>query len=59
LTTPNVVVWSAVSASTAIPIFYEPVELMIKTEIGEIVPYHPNITRTSYIDGSISGDLPM
>ena len=34
LTSPNVVVWSAVSASTAIPMFYEPVELMIKNEDG-------------------------
>jgi predicted acylesterase/phospholipase RssA len=34
LTSPNVVVWSAVGASTAIPIFFEPVELMIKTESG-------------------------
>jgi len=34
LTSPNVVVWSAVSASTAIPRFFHPVELMIKTEDG-------------------------
>jgi len=59
LTAPNVVVWTAVCASSAIPGFYEPVELMIKTETGEIKPYHPNITQTRYIDGSIGGDLPM
>jgi len=59
LTSPNVVVWSAVSASTAIPRFFHPVELMIKTEDGQIVPYHPENTMTRYIDGSIGGDLPM
>jgi TAG lipase/steryl ester hydrolase/phospholipase A2/LPA acyltransferase len=41
LTSPNVVIWSAVSASTAIPKFFDPVELMVKTETGEILPYHP------------------
>ncbi len=59
LTAPNVLVWSAVSASTAIPLFYEPVELMIKNENGEIEPYHPDVSSTRYIDGSIGGDLPM
>ena len=59
LTSPNVVIWSAVSASTAIPRFFESVELMIKTDTGLILPYHPNNTMTRYIDGTIGGDLPM
>lgn len=59
LTAPNVVVWSAICASTAIPRVFDPVELMIKTESGEIKPYHPNVTQTRYVDGSICGDLPM
>ena len=59
LTSPNVVIWSAVSASTAIPRFFDSVELMIKTESGEIVPYHPEDIMTRYIDGSVGGDLPM
>ena len=59
LTAPNVVVWSAVLASTSIPMFFEPVELMLKTEDGRVIPYHPNIVQTRYIDGSIGGDLPM
>lgn len=59
LTSPNVIVWSAVCASTAIPMFFESVELMIKTENGEIRPYHPNTSLTRYIDGTIAGDLPM
>jgi len=44
LTTPNVIVWTAVCASSAIPGFYDPVELLIKTETEEIKPYHPNVT---------------
>jgi hypothetical protein len=37
LTSPNVVVWSAVSCSTAIPHFFDPGELMVKCEeTGEI-----------------------
>lgn len=42
LTSPNVVVWSAACASSAIPTVFDPVELLIKTEEGEIRPYHPN-----------------
>ncbi len=45
LTSPNVVVWSAVSCSTAIPHFFDPGELMVKCEeTGEIMPYHPENT---------------
>jgi TAG lipase/steryl ester hydrolase/phospholipase A2/LPA acyltransferase len=36
LTSPNVVIWSATSCSTAIPHFFEPGELMIKLEDGSI-----------------------
>jgi predicted acylesterase/phospholipase RssA len=59
LTSPNIVVWSAICASTAIPMFYESVELMVKTETGDIIPYHPNVTMTRYVDGTLGGDLPM
>jgi len=59
LASPNVVVWSAVLASGAIPGFIDPIELMIKAETGEITPYHPGVTPTYYVDGSIGRDLPM
>lgn len=42
MTSPNVLIWSAVSASTAIPRFFDPVELMVKTDSGEILPYYPD-----------------
>jgi len=59
LTTPNVLVWSAVLASCAIPGVFEKVEIQIKTDDGRIVPYNPPSTRMKYIDGSVAGDLPM
>lgn len=59
LTTPHVVVWSAALASCSIPHIFDAVELLIKTQEGEIQPYHPNTTETRYIDGSIGGDIPI
>lgn len=61
LTTPNVVVWSAAAASSAIPYIFAPTEIMIKTDSGEIVPYNPTNSPipTLWIDGSVGGDLPM
>lgn len=41
LTTPNVLVWSAVVASCSIPGMFEKAELVIKTDDGRIVPYNP------------------
>jgi len=46
LTAPNVVVWSAVLASCAIPLAFDPVELMIRTETGEIVPYYTSTFKS-------------
>lgn len=40
LTAPNVIVWSAAAASCAIPLVFEPVELLIKTDDGLIVNYN-------------------
>ena len=41
LTAPNVLVWSAVCASCAIPLIYGPVDLYCKNENSKIVPYIP------------------
>lgn len=56
LTAPNVVVWSAVLASSAIPGFFPEADLWVKDEDGQLVPYE--IGHNKYIDGSIGGDLP-
>jgi len=57
LTAPDVLIWSAVSASCAIPGLYAPVPLMAKTRNGDIVPWNP--AGTQWVDGSVEGDLPM
>jgi len=57
LTSPDVVIWSAASASCALSFLYEPVELMAKGEDGTISAYHPSSLKWS--DGSVQYDLPM
>eukprot|EP01125_Pyxidicula_operculata_P006169 TRINITY_DN2151_c0_g1_i2.p2 TRINITY_DN2151_c0_g1~~TRINITY_DN2151_c0_g1_i2.p2 ORF type:complete len:402 (-),score=58.45 TRINITY_DN2151_c0_g1_i2:2126-3331(-) len=57
LTSPDVVIWSAASASCALTGLYEPVELLYKDPHGRILPYHPSTLKWS--DGSVANDLPM
>ncbi|KAL1191557.1 Triacylglycerol lipase SDP1L [Cardamine amara subsp. amara] len=69
LTSPNVVIWSAVTASCAFPGLFEAQELMAKDRTGEIVPYHPpfnldpeessGASIRRWRDGSLEMDLPM
>ena len=61
LTAPNVVVWSAIIASCAIPGCFDSVEIMIKDQNGEIKPYYMSKLKGNYkfIDGSVACDLPL
>lgn len=69
LTSPHVVIWSAVTASCAFPGLFEAQELMAKDRSGEIVPYHPpfhlvpneasGLSARRWRDGSLENDLPM
>lgn len=68
LTSPHVVIWSAVTASCAFPGLFEAQELMAKDRYGEIVPYHPpfhlgpeegTTPARRWRDGSLESDLPM
>jgi TAG lipase/steryl ester hydrolase/phospholipase A2/LPA acyltransferase len=69
LTSPHVVIWSAVTASCAFPGLFEAQELMAKDRSGEIVPYHPPFNldpeegsgapMRRWRDGSLEIDLPM
>jgi TAG lipase/steryl ester hydrolase/phospholipase A2/LPA acyltransferase len=69
LTSPHVVIWSAVTASCAFPGLFEAQELMAKDRSGEIVPYHPPFNfdpeedPSTHVrrwrDGSLEIDLPM
>lgn len=55
-TSPNAIITMAVRASTAIPVFFAPVQLKAKNQNGDIVPYIPN---RKFCDGSIMADMPF
>ncbi|XP_024522797.1 triacylglycerol lipase SDP1 isoform X1 [Selaginella moellendorffii] len=68
LSSPHVVIWSAVTASCAFPGLFEAQELMAKDRQGRLVPYHTlsqvgpedhNISNRQWRDGSLESDLPM
>ncbi|KAL8467572.1 hypothetical protein ACS0TY_030991 [Phlomoides rotata] len=65
LTSPHVVIWSAVTASCAFPGLFEAQELMAKDRSGNIVPYHPPFhldpgsSTRRWRDGSLEIDLPI
>ncbi|KAG0470184.1 hypothetical protein HPP92_016884 [Vanilla planifolia] len=69
LTSPHVVIWSAVTASCAFPGLFEAQELMAKDRFGEIVPFHApfsldpeqgsGTSARRWRDGSLEIDLPM
>ena len=51
LTAPNVLIWSAVAASCAIPLVYKSAPLMARDKLGNIVQWNPSGHR--WIDGSV------
>ncbi|MCO5600954.1 hypothetical protein L7F22_055071 [Adiantum nelumboides] len=68
LTSPHVVIWSAVTASCAFPGLFEAQELMAKDRHGQLIPYHTpvQVSRAEqglgtrqWRDGSLESDLPM
>ena len=62
LTSPNVLIWSAVTASCAFPGLFEAQELMARDKNGHVRPYHPPLNRSSarrWRDGTLESDLPM
>lgn len=54
-TAPRAVITQAIRASTAVPVFFSPVQLKAKNLSGDIVPYIPN---RRFVDGSMMADLP-
>lgn len=55
LTTPHLLVWSAVLASCSVPGLYPPVELMTKDRLGQERPY---MAPKRWVDGALHSDLP-
>ena len=57
LTAPNVLIWSAVCASCALPHIFGPVDLYAKDENGQTTLYSQGGKK--FMDGSIAADIPM
>ncbi|CZT10893.1 probable TGL4 Triacylglycerol lipase involved in TAG mobilization [Rhynchosporium agropyri] len=58
VTSPNVMIWSAVAASCSVPVLFSAAQLLVKNPItGENSPWNP--TPQKWIDGSVDNDLPM
>lgn len=58
ITAPNVLIWSAVTASCSVPLVFNSVPLLVKDPLtGEHLPWNPSPQR--WIDGSVDNDLPM
>jgi TAG lipase / steryl ester hydrolase / phospholipase A2 / LPA acyltransferase len=58
ITSPNVMIWSAVAASCSVPLLFSAAHLLVKNPItGEHIPWNPTPQR--WIDGSVDNDLPM
>ncbi|MBK9623429.1 MAG: DUF3336 domain-containing protein [Rhodocyclaceae bacterium] len=55
LTTPHLLIWSAVLASCAVPGLFPPVMLMSKDRAGQEKPYMASVR---WVDGAIQSDLP-
>jgi TAG lipase / steryl ester hydrolase / phospholipase A2 / LPA acyltransferase len=58
VTSPNVMIWSAVAASCSVPVLFSAAHLLVKNPVtGEHLPWNPTPQR--WIDGSVDNDLPM
>ncbi len=57
VTTPNVLIRSAVAASCSLPGIMLPNFLLCKNETGQIVPFE--MDGVQYVDGSLQADLPF
>lgn len=57
LSTPHVLIRSAVAASCALPGIMKPNKLLCKTNGGEVVPFESN--GSEWVDGSIGADVPF
>lgn len=55
-TAPDLLVWSAVLASCAVPILFPPVRLTSKRNDGKFTPY---MSSTRWVDGSVRSDFPQ
>lgn len=58
ITSPNVMIWSAVAASCSVPLLFSAAQLLVKNPVtGEHTPWNPSPQQ--WVDGSVDNDLPM
>ncbi|MBF7682157.1 DUF3336 domain-containing protein [Acinetobacter sp. B5B] len=55
-TSPDVLIWSAVLASCAVPILFAPIKLLAKRYDGQHVAF---LGDTQWVDGSVRSDFPQ
>lgn len=55
-TSPDLLVWSAVLASCAVPVLFPAIQLTAKREDGRHVPF---MAHTRWVDGSMRSDFPQ
>ncbi|KAJ9464126.1 Lipase 5 [Diplonema papillatum] len=58
ISSPHVVIWSAVCASCSVPLLFSKGTLFSKDNTGQLVAFNPAHGKR-YFDGSIAGDLPI
>ena len=58
ITSPQVVVWSAVAASCSVPGLFSKTELFCKDTSDNLLPFNPG-HGCRYFDGSIAADIPI
>lgn len=58
ITSPNVMIWSAVAASCSVPLLFSAAPLLIKNPLtGKHEEWNPSPQK--WVDGSVDNDLPM
>lgn len=60
ITSPHVVIWSAVAASCSVPVVFSPASLQVKNPKTQVIgPWDGSLTPQKWIDGSVENDIPM
>lgn len=60
VTSPHVMIWSAVAASCSVPLVFSPSSLSVKDpRTGEVSHWTGGQDQQKWIDGSVDNDLPM
>ena len=60
VTSPHVMIWSAVAASCSVPLVFSPASLLVKDpRTGEVSHWTGGQDQQKWIDGSVDNDLPM